>query len=62
MSADGLPAPLHSLLHPVAYPHPAENVRLVTTHLSWVLLTGEVAYKIKDLFPLSVEGMNASEH
>jgi len=47
VSADGLPAPLHSLLHPAAYPHPAENVRLVTTHLSWVLLTGEVAYKIK---------------
>ncbi|HEX5042037.1 MAG TPA: AAA family ATPase [Candidatus Polarisedimenticolaceae bacterium] len=47
MSADGLPPALHPLLRPEAYPHPAENVRLVSTHLSWVLLTGELAYKIK---------------
>lgn len=47
MSAAGLPPPLLSLLRPEAYPHPVQEVRLVTTHLSWVLLTGELAYKIK---------------
>ena len=42
-----LPENLSSLLSPQAYPHPARNIQLVETHLSWVLLTGEFAYKIK---------------
>ncbi len=29
------------------YPHPAEEIGLVETHISWVLLAGEYAYKIK---------------
>jgi aminoglycoside phosphotransferase family enzyme/predicted kinase len=47
VSAADLPPSFRPLLRPEAYPHPAKNVRLVTTHLSWVLLTGELAYKIK---------------
>jgi uncharacterized protein len=42
-----LPSQLAGLLHPGAYPHPVESVILVETHVSWVLLTGEIAYKIK---------------
>src|ERR1700738_1611251 len=43
----GLPEHLQGLLHPRAYPHPVRAVQLVETHISWVLLTGEFAYKIK---------------
>jgi aminoglycoside phosphotransferase family enzyme/predicted kinase len=41
------PEHLQSLLHPRAYPHPVQAVQLVETHISWILLTGEFAYKIK---------------
>ena len=30
-----------------AYPHPCGQIRLVETHISWVFLTGEYAYKVK---------------
>ncbi len=30
-----------------AYPHRCESVELIETHISWVLLAGEYAYKIK---------------
>jgi len=30
-----------------AWPHPAEDVRLVETHISWVFLAGAYAYKLK---------------
>ena len=43
----GLPAHLSGLLEPRAYPHAVGRIELVETHVSWVLLTGEVAYKIK---------------
>lgn len=35
------------LLKPEAYPHPCRDVRLVETHISWILLTGDYAYKVK---------------
>lgn len=35
------------LLDPVAYPHPARRVTLIQTHISYVLLAGRHAYKIK---------------
>jgi uncharacterized protein len=41
------PPHLQALLHPDAYPHAVGAVELVETHVSWVLLTGELAYKIK---------------
>jgi len=46
MSA-GLPSELTALLDPAAYPHAVSTVRVVETHLSWVFLTGELAYKLK---------------
>jgi aminoglycoside phosphotransferase family enzyme/predicted kinase len=44
--------PLHppliaGLLRPDAYSHPADSIRLSETHISWVLLAGAFAYKIK---------------
>jgi uncharacterized protein len=46
MSAE-LPEHLAALMQPRAYPHPVAEVTLAQTHISWILLTGEVAYKIK---------------
>jgi len=42
-----LPPLIQALLVSQAYPHPAPNVTLVQTHISWVLLAGDFAYKIK---------------
>jgi aminoglycoside phosphotransferase family enzyme/predicted kinase len=41
------PDHLHALLYPRAYPHPVRTVELIETHISWVLLTGKLAYKLK---------------
>ena len=41
------PPLIRSLLGPAAYPHPVDKVGLVETHISWVLLTGTFAYKVK---------------
>ncbi len=38
---------IDALLDPACYPHPAKTVRLLETHISWVLLAGRYAYKIK---------------
>lgn len=42
-----MPPLIAALLRPEAYPHPVATIRLIETHLSWVLLTGADAYKIK---------------
>ncbi len=47
-AADGeLPQSLAGLLSPGAYPHPVDGVSLLQTPISWVLLAGAFAYKIK---------------
>jgi hypothetical protein len=38
---------IESLRNPALYPFPVAEVRLIETHISWVLLTGTFAYKIK---------------
>lgn len=38
---------IEGLQRPEAYPHPSGPVRLVETHISWVLLAGDFAYKLK---------------
>jgi aminoglycoside phosphotransferase family enzyme len=38
---------VESLLRPAALPGCAQAARLIETHISWVLLAGETAYKIK---------------
>ncbi|RYG79457.1 hypothetical protein EON77_09090, partial [bacterium] len=42
-----LPPELRSLLDPSAYPHATGAITVLHTALSWVILTGEYAYKIK---------------
>ncbi len=42
------PAELIRSLHdPACYDHPVAAIRLIETHISWILLTGDFAYKIK---------------
>ncbi len=36
-----------ALHRPDVYPHPVVSVEVVETHISWVILTGQYAYKIK---------------
>src|SRR5688572_8277739 len=38
---------IEQLLRAEAFPHPVDELSLRETHLSWVILTGEYAYKIK---------------
>ena len=38
---------LSELLRPEAFPHAAANIRLLETHISWVILAGGYAYKIR---------------
>ena len=47
MSAPALPAALAGLLDPAAYAHRPASVELRETHISWVLLAGELAFKLK---------------
>lgn len=42
-----LPALIQALLEPARYPDSVHRVDLVQTHISWVLLAGDFAYKIK---------------
>jgi uncharacterized protein len=36
-----------ALQNPALFPHPVEHFQVIETHISWVLLTGPFAYKIK---------------
>ncbi|MBX3444199.1 MAG: AAA family ATPase [Planctomyces sp.] len=40
-------AMIRGLLRPEAFDHPVEHLELLETHISWVILTGSLAYKIK---------------
>src|SRR5690242_7856646 len=46
IAAAGLRLPA-GLLDPACYPHHVGRIRVIETHISWVLLTGRFAYKIK---------------
>ena len=43
----GVPALIASMSDPAAFGHPVSYIKLIETHISWILLTGEFAYKIK---------------
>ena len=48
------PLELVALLRdPACYPHATGEIRIVETHISWVVLTGRIAYKIKKPVRLS---------
>jgi len=53
-----LPALINALLSPACYDHAVGKVQLIETHISWVLLTGEYAYKLKK--PLNLGFLNFS--
>jgi len=36
-----------ALDNPVIFGHPVQYIRLIETHISWIILTGDYAYKIK---------------
>ena len=36
-----------ALQNPALYPHPVDGFRVIETHISWVILTGAYAYKLK---------------
>ncbi len=38
---------LESLQNPAIYPHSVSEIEIIETHISWLILTGEYAYKIK---------------
>jgi len=56
--AGASPLGIHELMHPGAFPHPVEHLELRETHISWVLLTGSLAYKIKK--PVRFDFIDAS--
>lgn len=47
MSLQEQTALIQALHDPACYPHPVDTVELLETHISWVLLAGAFAYKIK---------------
>lgn len=47
MTEHGYPQPIDGLLRPEAYPHAVHGVHVIETHISWVVLTGDYAYKVK---------------
>ncbi|MFW5969719.1 MAG: AAA family ATPase [Halofilum sp. (in: g-proteobacteria)] len=47
MTNGDYPIFIRSLLDPAAYPHPVDRVEIAETHISWVLLAGDHAYKFK---------------
>ncbi len=49
---------IEALLDGGVYPHTSNNIRLLNTHISWVILTGPYAYKIKK--PLKLEFLDYS--
>ena len=38
---------LAALANPACYPHAVERIEVIETHISWVILTGPYAYKVK---------------
>ncbi len=38
---------LNALRNPACYPHAVQHVEVLETHISWVILTGSYAYKVK---------------
>jgi uncharacterized protein len=44
---EALPPLMRALPRPDAYSHPADDLRLHETHISWGILAGPYAYKVK---------------
>lgn len=46
---------IDSLQNKGLYPHPVKAFEVLQTHLSWVILTGDYAYKIKKTLNLGFQ-------
>ena len=44
-----------ALRNPACFPHPVRQIEVIETHISWVILTGDYAYKIKKAVELLFE-------
>jgi len=56
---------ISALNNPRLYDHPVANVEIIETHISWVILTGAYAYKIKkpvDLGFLNFSTLSSRKH
>jgi uncharacterized protein len=42
-----MPDLIQAMLQPAFYPHPVTSIQLIQTHVSYVFLTGDYAYKVK---------------
>lgn len=54
-----------ALKNPALYAHPVEDIRVIETHISWVILTGTYAYKMKkpvDFGFLNFTELSARKH
>jgi aminoglycoside phosphotransferase family enzyme len=38
---------INAMLNPTVFDHTVDEIELLETHISWVILTGDFAYKIK---------------
>jgi len=38
---------INAMMQPDFYPHPVSRIQMLQTHISWVFLTGQYAYKLK---------------
>jgi uncharacterized protein len=47
MGENNLPKYVQYLLRPDSYPHPVDDIRLVETHISYVVIAGDYVYKWK---------------
>jgi aminoglycoside phosphotransferase family enzyme/predicted kinase len=56
VTSESLPTHIAALLDPAAYPNPVDQVELVQTHISYVLLAGDMVYKLKK--PLDLGFLN----
>ncbi|MCS5710226.1 AAA family ATPase [Candidatus Berkiella aquae] len=50
-----------ALKNPACYPHDSTNIEVIETHLSWVILTGSFAYKIKKPLNLGFQDFTTLE-
>lgn len=50
-----------ALQNPALYPHPVTGFHLIETHLSWIILTGPYAYKIKKPLNLGFQDFTTSQ-
>ncbi len=56
---------IQALQNPTLYPHSVDHFQVIETHISWVILTGDFAYKIKkpiDLGFLNFSSLAARHH